>query len=162
MKIVKEEKKYTVEVYEAIDGTIFQDQAECEKYERSAKCLLLSKYNRLVIKKDFESNIFGCGSEDGYVDIVKLHSKKDIDVIMQTLGVINPHILKEGNKESYDKYQDILEKACSENDLVFIYRGYEDNGFWIEGTLSDRISNIARTCGYDIKYVLNKLDNETN
>ena len=162
MKIVKEEKKYTVEVYEAIDGTIFPDQAECEIYERSAKCLLLSKYNKLVIKKDVEYNIFGCGSEDGYVDIVKLHGKKDIDVIMQTLGVINPHMLKEGNKEKYDKYQDILEKACSEDDLVFIFRGYDDNEFWIEGTLSNRISNIARACGYDIKYELMKLDDETD
>lgn len=160
MKIVKEEKKYTVEVYEAIDGTTFQDKAECEIYERSAKCLLLSKYNKLVIKKDVEYNIFGCGSEDGYVDIVKLHSKKDIDVIMQTLGVINPHMLKEGNKERYDKYQDILEKACSENDLVFIFRGCEDDGFWIEGTLSDRICNIARACGYDVKYELMELGDE--
>ena len=162
MKIVKEEKKYTVEVYEAIDGTIFPDKAECEIYERSAKCLLLSKYNRLVIKKEVEYNIFGCGSEDGYVDIVKLHSKKDIDVIMQTLGVINPHMLKENNKERYDKYQDILEKACSEDDLVFIFRGCEDDGFWIEGTLSNRISNIVKACRYDIKYELMKLDDETN
>ena len=162
MKIVKEEKKYTVEVYEAIDGTIFPEQAECEIYERSAKCLLLSKYNKLVIKKDVEYNIFGCGSEDGYVDIVKLHSKKDIDVIMQTLGVINPHMLKEDNKERYDKYQDILEKACSEDDLVFIFRGCEDDMFWIEGTLSNRISNIAKACGYDIKYELMKLYDETN
>lgn len=162
MKTVKEEKKYTVEVYEAIDGTVFQDKAECEIYERSAKCLLLSKYNRLVIKKDIEYNIFGCGSEDSYIDIVKLYNKKDIDVIMQTLGVINPHVLTEGNKEKYDKYQDILEKAYSENELVFILRGYDDDGFWIEGTLSDRIYNIAKACGHAIKYELMELDNETD
>lgn len=162
MKIVKEEKKYTVEVYEAIDGTIFPDKAECEIYERSAKCLLLSKYNKLVIKKDVEYNIFGCGSEDGYVDIVKILCSKDIDVIMQILGVINPHMLKEGNKERYDKYRNILVKAWYENDLVFIFRGCEDDGFWIEGTLSDRISNIAKACGYDIKYELMELYNETD
>lgn len=160
MKTVKEEKTYTVEVYEAIDGTRFPDKAECEKYEESAKCLLLSKYNKLVIKREIERDIFGCGSEDDYVDIVKILCKEDIDVIMQTLGVINPHMLKEGYKERYDKYQDILEKACSEDDLVFILRGYNNGCFWIEGTLSDRISNIVKACGYDIKYKLTKLDNE--
>ena len=81
---------------------------------------------------------------------------------MQTLGVINPHILKEDNKERYDKYQDILEKACSENDLVFIFRGYDNNSFYIEGTLSDRIYNIAKACGHTIKYELMKLEDETD
>ena len=81
---------------------------------------------------------------------------------MQTLGVVNPHMLKEGNKERYDKYRNILVKAWDENDLVFIFRGCEDDGFWIEGTLSDRISNIAKACGYDIKYELMELYNETD
>ena len=162
MKQVSVKEEISVTYWEAIDGTRFKDQAECEIYERSAKCLLLSKYNRLVIKKTFEFNIFGCGSEDGYVDIVKLHSKKDIEIIMQTLGVINPHMLKEDSKERYDKYQDILEKACSENDLVFIFRGYDNNSFYIEGALSDRIYNIAKACGHTIKYELMELEDETN
>ena len=162
MKIVKEEKKYTVEVYEAIDGTRFSDKAECEIYEKSAKCLLLSKYNKLVIKKDFEYNIFGCGSEDDYVDIVKILCKEDIDVIMQTLGVISSYMLKEDYKERYDKCQDILVKAWNEGDLVFIYRGYDNNSFSIEETLSNRITNIAKACECAISYKLTKLDNEAN
>ena len=162
MKTVKEEKKYTVDVYEAIDGTRFSDKAECETYERSAKCLLLSKYNKLVIKRDSEYNICRCGSEDDYVDIVKILCREDIDVIMQTLGVINPHSLEERYKESYDKYQSILIKAWEEGDLVFIFRGYDNDYFSIEGTLSDKIHNIAKACGYDISYKLTKLDNEAN
>ena len=162
MKTIKEEKKYTVDVYEAIDGTRFSDKAECEKYEKSAKCLLLSKYNKLVIKRDSEYNIFGCGSEDDYVDIVKILCREDIDVIMQTLGVIDPHLLEERYKERYDKYQGILVKAWEEGDLVFIFRGYENDGFYIAGTLSDKIYNIAKACGYDISYKLTKLDNEAN
>ena len=60
MKAIKEERKYTVEVFEAVDGTRFSDKAECEVYERSAKGLLLSKYNKLVVKKSSDYNIFGC------------------------------------------------------------------------------------------------------
>ena len=162
MKTIKEEKKYTVDVYEAIDGTRFSDKTECEIYEKSAKCLLLSKYNKLIIKRDFEYNIFGFGSEDDYVDIVKILCREDINVIMQTLGVINPHLLEERYKERYDKYQSILVKALEEGDLVFIFRGYDDSVFSVEGTLSDRIYNIAKACGYDISYKLTKLDNEAN
>lgn len=162
MKIVKIDKIHTIEEYEAIDGTRFPDKAECEIYEKSARCLLLSKYNKLVIKKETEYNIFACGSEDGYVDIVKILCREDIDVIMQTLGIINPHMLQDGNKERYNKYQDILIKAWNENDLVFIFRGYDDDGFWIEGTLSDKILNIAKACGHSITYELGELDNETN
>lgn len=162
MKIVKVDKIHTIEEYEAIDGTRFPDKAECEIYERSAKCLLLSKYNKLVIKKDFEFNIFGCGSEDGYVDIVKVLCREDIDVIMQTFGIITPHMLRGENKERYDRAQDILTRAWDENDLVFIFRGYDNDSFYIEGTLSDRISNIVKACGHAIKYELMELDDETD
>lgn len=162
MKTIKEEKKYTVDVYEAIDGTRFSDKAECEKYEKSAKCLLLSKYNKLVIKRDSEYNIFGCGSDEDYIDIIRILCREDVDVIMQTLGVINPYILKEDQKEKYDKYQNILVKALEEDDLVLIYRGYDDSCFSVEGSLTGKIYNIAKACGYDISYKLTKLDNEAN
>ena len=159
MKAIKEERKYTVEVFEAVDGTRFSDKSECEVYERSAKCLLLSKYNKLVVNKSNEYSIFGCGSEEDCIDIIKISCKEDIDVIMQTIGVIHPNMLNECNKEIYDKYYNTLIKAYEENDLVFIYRGYDDS-FCVEGTLSNRILNIAKACGYDISYKLTKLDNE--
>ena len=116
MKAIKEEKKYTVEVFEAIDGTRFSDREECEVYERSAKCLLLSKYNKLVVNKSPEYSIFGCGSEEDCIDIIELSCKEDIDVIMQTIGVIHPSMLNESNKKSYDKYYNTLIKAYEEND----------------------------------------------
>ena len=161
MKAIKEEKKYTVEVFEAVDGTRFSDKSECEVYERSAKCLLLSKYNKLVVNKSNEYSIFGCGSEEDCIDIIKISCKEDIDVIMQTIGVIHPNMLNECNKEIYDKYYNTLIKAYEENDLVFIYRGYDDS-FCVEGTLSNRILNISKACGYDISYKLTKLDNEAD
>lgn len=156
MRIIDREriiKKYDA-VYVAYDDTEFVDKEECKKYEESAKCLLLSKYNKLVVKKDFEYNIFGCGSEDGYIDIVKVYCGEDIDVIMQTLGVINPHMLTEGQKEKYDKCKDILVRALDGDDLVFIFRGYDNDSFWVEGTLQDRIAGIAKACGFDIEYKL--------
>ena len=67
----------------------------------------------------------------------------------------------ECNKEIYNKYYNTLIKAYEENDLVFIYRGYDDS-FCVEGTLSNRILNIAKACGYDISYKLTKVDNEAN
>ena len=161
MKAIKEERKYTVEVFEAIDGTRFSDKSECEVYERSAKCLLLSKYNKLVVNKSPEYSIFGCGSEEDCIDIIEISCKEDIDVIMQIIGVIHPHMLDESNKERYDKYYNTLVKAYEENDLVFIYRGYGDS-LCVEDTLSDRILNIVKACGYDISYKLTKLDNEIN
>lgn len=36
-------------MYEAIDGTRFYDRAECETYEGSAKCILESRFKKLII-----------------------------------------------------------------------------------------------------------------
>ena len=38
------EKTVNYTVYQAIDGTIFNDKEECRKYEKSALAVLLSRY----------------------------------------------------------------------------------------------------------------------
>ena len=69
MKQVEIENITKVTKYEAIDGTLFSSKEECVKYEETAKCVLLGKYKRLVVKsikedtfyKDFPPDV-GCGS----------------------------------------------------------------------------------------------------
>lgn len=140
-KIIKETK------YEAIDGTLFSNKDECVKYENSAKAVLLAKYKPLVVKSDTEYNIFHCGSEDCYVDLVKFNNTEDIKNVMHLFALYNPHTAS--TESTVLERMKICEKALHTDDILFIHRGYEDDSFWIESTLGDRIDYIIKSCKYE-------------
>ena len=134
MKIIKKEYINYIEEYQAVDGTIFNSKEECIKYENSAALILKSRYKKLVIKETNEWNLFKCGSEDEFIDVIKLWSERDIDLVLQLNCLYNPHI----KDDLIDKHRNILEKAYSENTLVFISKGNEyDDCFWIRTSESE-------------------------
>lgn len=134
MKIIKKEYINYIEEYEAVDGTIFNSKEECIKYENSAALMLKSRYKKLVIKETNEWDLFKCGSEDEFIDVIKLWSEKDIDLVLQLNCLYNPHI----KDDLVDKHRNILEKAYNENTLVFISKGNEyDAYFWIRTSESE-------------------------
>lgn len=135
MKEVKIEVKSLEIKYEAIDGTTFDNKEECKKYEDTAKCVLLSRYNKLVVDSTTEYDLMQFGSDEQYIDIVKVNNEKDIDTIMQLFHYYNP--------SDYEiKYMEAKEASCKQaldtGDFLFINRGYsrEDN-FWIHYTMKE-------------------------
>ena len=92
MKEIKEEviHKSYVTKYEALDGTVFDSSEECQKYEASAEGMLLAKYRELEIKMISEYNLFGVGSDEYYLSIVKLKDELDVDLMTQLYCLFNP------------------------------------------------------------------------
>lgn len=146
MKELTKERKEVYTVYQAYDGTEFRDAEECLKYEDSALCAMTAKYKPLVVKKSSELGIFNVGSEDAFIDVVKLHSEKDLDTVLQLYFFVNPNMAKEIHKEQAEKETAYCRYALEHNDYLFIYKGYEDNYFSIIGTLQQCITSIAEKC----------------
>lgn len=142
-KIVKETQ------YEAIDGTIFINKEECIKYDNTARAVILSKYNKLVLKRMSEYALFGSGLEDYEIEIISVNSSEDINTVMQLAGLENPYLLKKEKQDNYTKYMETLEYALKNDDLVFIYRGYQNDNFCIDGTLNGRLEHITNVCKID-------------
>lgn len=144
MKQIEIENVTKVTKYEAIDGTVFSFKEDCIRYEESAKCVLLSKYKKLVVKEVVEDTLYKTGSDENNLDIVSLKEEKDIDVVMQLFYYYNnsQYSLKRG-----EEVREICVKAFKEDDLLIIYRGYssEDN-FWVRSTVNDLVSHIQNTC----------------
>lgn len=144
MKIIKKEYINYIEEYEAVDGTIFNSKEECIKYENSAAAVLKSRYKKLVIKETDEWNLFKFGSENEFIDVIKLWSEKDIDLVLQLSCLYNPHL----KDDLIDKHRKLLEKAYNENTLVFISKGNEyDTNFWIrtsESEMNDTINELYK------------------
>lgn len=128
------EETIRVTKYQTIDGTIFNTQSECVKYEESAKCVLLAKYKDLVIKSDTEWSLFHIGSEENIIDIVKLESYEDVDTVLQLIALNHPSMYDNKNSEWLSKIKNRLEEAVCENSLICIGRGYDEENFYLSCT----------------------------
>ena len=146
MKEVKQEvihKSYKT-VYEANDGTPFDSKEECLKYEQSAVGVLMVEFKELQVNFVSEYTLYEAGSEEYFYSIVKLEDKDDIELIMRLY-----YILGSKAEESIAKAKAMCLKALNENDYLIIGRGCEYDGFdgfWIAGTLKDRLNSILKCC----------------
>ena len=148
MKEIKKEKKstYIYTVYQAVDGTEFNSEEECQKYEGTAKCLLLTKYKPLVKRTASESDIFNTGSDEYMIDILQyLSSESDIDILIQLHKLYCSG--RNFNDDFYNKMRSKLEKCLKNRDIVLIGRGTEYDGydtFYIFTTLQEVTDNITK------------------
>ncbi len=156
MKKIQKEvviKRYD-DVFVANDGTEFNTKEECEKYENSAKCALMARYKLLVIKESDCFSLFGFGSDEDVIEVVKIESEEDLNLILQILILENPwhyDASKADNPDAAAKMKANLNtttvrltRALQEKDLVFIGRGYDSDGFYFEGTRNEHIAVLQR------------------
>ena len=143
MKEIQKETKQYVTVYEAVDGTEFTSKEECTEYEKSAECVLMVEYNKLVVKTCSEYDLFDCiGSEDETVDIIKITSLSDIYTILKLIALYYPSAAKD--TEWLQKRGDRLTDAYNSNSLVVIGRGYEGDEFYLSFTFNEIIKTITK------------------
>ena len=146
MKEVTKEKKSTYTVYQAIDGTEFNSKEECQKYEDTAKCLLLTKYKPLVKRIVSEYDIFNTGSDEYMIDILQyLSSESDIDILIQLNRLYCGG--RKLNDDFYDNMRSKLEKCLKNRDVILIGRGTEYDGydnFYVLTTLQEITDNIIK------------------
>lgn len=124
--------------YKATDGTLFEEREECLKYESSARCVLLTRYENLVIKTLSEGEVFGCTGSDYEIDICKVKDDRDIDIILQLHKLYCSSI-------SIDSLKDIKEKLETSINCgaVLIGRGYNrEETFWFITTTNNLVERI--------------------
>ena len=149
MKEIKEEviHKSYVTKYEALDGTVFDSSKECQKYEASAEGMLLAKYRELEIKMVSEYNLFGVGSDECYLSIVKLKDELEVDLMTQLYCLFNPG--RRNDEVAIKEARDTFRKAVDTKDFLIIGRGCDYDrydSFWIFGLLTDKLNTVIKTC----------------
>ena len=127
--------------YKALDGTLFNDKEECKKYEESAKCVLLSKYNKYVIKQCSEYDIFRVGDEYNQYDIVRT---TDTDLIKQLWYLYHPNY-PDGD---YKREKLELIETCTRNeDYMFIFRSNDDDDYFdVISSFNTLFNDLSNYC----------------
>lgn len=160
MKTILKEKVTTsvYNVYVANDGKEFDTAEECKKYESSAYAAVNTKYQQLVVSRTTEWNLYDeVGCQDTDIELVRISSKDDIDIVMQMHFVINPHCKDESHEAVNKRMLNLAERALKENDLLVVGRGFEnEESFWFYGT----ISSIKESFSNNIDRIVNDANNE--
>lgn len=142
MTTIRKEKieKSFYDIYVANDGTEFRDKEECRKYEESAYAVMASKYKKLITRTTDEYTFFSyAGSEDTDVEVVKLNTQEEADIMKQMYLIVNPHLKNEDCKARLDGCFKTIDKALESNDVLLVGRASYDRNcsMWLYGTLTD-------------------------
>lgn len=131
MKEIKKEiqKVEYKTLYIANDGTEFESAEECKKYEKSARGVLFAKYAKLVVKSSVEEDIFGLGCEDCDVEIIRVKTQEDADLILQILFLENSWYTEEAHKDRHEEAIATVNSAIG--DFLIVGRGYDHDNFWL-------------------------------
>lgn len=146
MRTIEKEKKSFYEVFVANDGTEFTDRDECRKYEESAKGVLMAKIRPLVVKETTMEDLWGIGSCDNTMWIVKVDSQDAADIIMQVYLFVNEHLLSGEFTERVERARALVQRAFVEGEFLFIECGYEMDGFYFIGTPNTMKDDLDKLC----------------
>ena len=125
-ELTKEVVTKEITGYEASDGKIFHSKEECEKYERTAECVIKTAFEKLVIAQNSEYSLFegyGSGSEEWRIVLIHINNAEE---------------LKTANMYSQIANHDncFNENHIGKNLIVGVGDGY-DTYCWLYGTIEE-------------------------
>ena len=154
MKQIEIERTIKEIWYEAIDGTIFKDKAECEKYDNTAEAILRQRYQPLVLKNISEWDLFKCGSDEHYYDLVIVNNVNDVENILKLMLLHHKYLTTESSKDKLAEIEKLCTQAMREGDIILINRGCDNDSFWVSDTWNNRFNHISN----EISKALDKID----
>lgn len=142
MKEIKKERVVFDYEYEAYDGSIFKTKEECIKYEETAQCVIIKKFNDLIEYSSNECSLFNCGSDDYIIDFVKPKTQDEADTIMQMLELYNTND---------DRARKLIKEAQENNDYLLIgHDTYDVNNIYVWNTRSSILNSIKENLFFEV------------
>lgn len=135
--VVKEDRT----IYEAIDGTKFSDKSECGIYEESAKCVIQSRFKRLIIGEYNGWELMG-GYEEHVVYALSLKTERDVEIALQRFYLDNTHLYSGNNEELRKKIEDKFYSALETNSPMLVGVNYEGELYALD-TVKHYIDNLS-------------------
>ena len=136
MKVNEIKKTETIEKvirteYIAVDGTVFHDKGECEKYERTALCEVSNRLKRLLRCTQYDIN--DSLSDECDVEVFDIQTETDLSNLKMYLHLICPELVDRIYSSSSYGLKDV-----TLGHEVMIFWGYDHACFWVYGDGSVR------------------------
>ena len=145
----KNEIKKTVEEivgveYIAEDGTIFNNEEECKKYEKSALFVVSNKLKRLTTKETYINDFNDEGSCDCELEIFDVQTEEDLNNLRRYLYLkaITNGATEKGIKDAFtfedSKRENFVFDNVTIGHEVLVFWSYDKDWFWVykDGSLN--------------------------
>ena len=147
MKEVKREVKRevvdTIIEYYAYDGTKFNSEKECKKYESTAACLVNYKVKDCKVGESDDAWKLMGGYEDHSIVAFKPNCESDVDALCQLI-LINSPWLSEGTQGALrDTYFKTIEDAYKNGDVV-LFGVNCDGDYYFINSRQNIIDNLMK------------------
>lgn len=144
MKEITITKTWNEVIYQAIDGTKFTSKDECIKYDNTAKAVIMSEYNELIISRTNEYELLGMGNSDTSIDVVGVKNYEDVQVVKKALIYNNQWLTEETSKDRLTHMYNLIREAEIKQTPLIVDRGYENDNFWITNTITGVIDKLEK------------------
>ena len=145
----KNEIKKTVEEivgveYIAEDGTIFNNEEECKKYEKSALFVVSNKLKRLTTKETYINDFNDEGSCDCELEIFDIQTEEDLNNLRRYLylkAITNgatEKVIKDAFTSDDGKRENYVFDNVTIGHEVLVFWSYDKDWFWVykDGSLN--------------------------
>ena len=145
----KNEIKKTVEEivgveYIAEDGTIFNNEEECKKYEKSALFVVSNKLKRLTTKETYINDFNDEGFCDCELEIFDIQTEEDLNNLRRYLYLkaITNGATEKGIKDAFTfedgKRENFVFDNVTIGHEVLVFWSYDKDWFWVykDGSLN--------------------------
>lgn len=144
MKEITITKTWNEVIYQAIDGTKFTSKDECIKYDNTARAVIMSEYNELIISRTNEYELLGMGNSDTSIDVVSVKTYEDAQVVKKALIYNNDWLTEEVSKDRLTRVYNLIREAEIKQIPLIVDRGYENDNFWITTTVAGVIDKLEK------------------
>ena len=144
MKKIEKKRTTTQTYYEyaAIDGTVFDTEDECKKYENSAKCVLRAKVKKLIVTKEHNAWTLLGGSDDNAIVGFKFNNENDIQTFVQYYCLqYGSYYTREENTSELQKIYDQCNEAQNKDDILIVGINLDED-YYIINTRNKLIENL--------------------
>lgn len=154
MKEIKKQRVSYDISWEAIDGTSFNNEEECRKYENTARMVLWARLKEFIVAEDNEFSLFRVGNDYDKVFAVKILTPEACDTVTQ-LWLLDCGVKDDISEVSEDSYVGralaTIKAAYTNKDILLVGASYDDgNSIYIIDTrqnILNRLLNLDKDNG---------------
>jgi hypothetical protein len=145
MKQITKEKTMPYMVYQAVDGTEFDNAEECLQYEKSAFGMLNAKLKKYIVWKGNEYELWRIDTEYNTI-AVELNTQEAVDTLLHIYYLQHSYLLLDEHKKRREVFEALVDETFKNKDLLILGINCDNECYYIDSrnNIVNRLLNLDK------------------